>query len=562
MFQFIRRHQAIGLIFIGIVIISFVVFFSPNQPMGGGPAMPAGSLGSVYGQPVEPEEYRAALDEVLIGHLLREGNWPDIGGRRWNQDQEVLNRLFMQEEARRLGIKVTDEVAARWIAQLPIFKDETTGAFSRPAYDRLLEFLQRERGLTRTDFERFMRNEVAAQHLVQLGGLSGSLVPPREAEARYRAAHQQHTVLLVTFASSNYVDQVDLSDDSVARHYTNNLAGYRIPERRQVRYVRFELTNHIAEADAQLATNQNLGPVLDAEIARRGPQAMMDAQGQPLSPEAAREKLREEIRRPLLLSLARRQANAFANELYQLPPSVDSLNQLAETSGLEVRTSTPFPATMPPFELGVPATFARQAFSLEPSQPFATPFAGEQAVIVYALDRDLPSEIRPLELVRDSVIASLKRTESRNLAAAAGRQFATQAKAALAEGQSFAEAASTAGWGDQLITLAALGRTTPPPPEIEGKIQVSEIVRVADALRPGEVGDFTPTMDGGFVLFLQETTPPPAEELAREIPDFLKQTRNFGRFLSFTEWERQRMVAAEVRVPGGETTMENAPVAQ
>src|SRR5262245_52368204 len=111
MFQFIRRHQAIGLIFIGIVIVSFVIFFSPNQAERMG-RIRAGALGTIQGRPVERDEYLMAAREARLAHMLREGSWPDRSGRNWQESREAINRLFLLHEARRLGISVTDEVAA------------------------------------------------------------------------------------------------------------------------------------------------------------------------------------------------------------------------------------------------------------------------------------------------------------------------------------------------------------------------------------------------------------------------------------------------------------------
>lgn len=169
MFQFIRRHQAIGLIFIGIVIVSFVIFFSPNQSGRMG-RLPAGALGSIHGRPIERDEYLMAAREARLAHMLREGSWPDRSGRGWQESREAVNRLFLLEEARRLGIGVTDEVAAARIVELPFLRDERTRTFQRAAYDQFLSVIRNEAGMTRPDFEQFMRHEVALQHLVQLGG--------------------------------------------------------------------------------------------------------------------------------------------------------------------------------------------------------------------------------------------------------------------------------------------------------------------------------------------------------------------------------------------------------
>lgn len=173
MFHFFRKHQALALIFIGIVIVSFVIFFSPNQKMGRGGMMDGGALGTINGRLVERGEYFEALREAELGHRLRTGEWPSRGSRDWDETRDVIQRLTLLDAAERLGVRVTDEVAAARIVELPFLQDEKTGVFSRAAYDQLLAFIQ-QHGLTRVDFERFMRHEVAINHLVQLSGMSGA----------------------------------------------------------------------------------------------------------------------------------------------------------------------------------------------------------------------------------------------------------------------------------------------------------------------------------------------------------------------------------------------------
>lgn len=548
MFQFIRRHQAIGLVFIGIVIVSFVIFFSPNQ--GGHTGVPRGALGTINGRPIERGEYLSAVKESRLSHMLREGNWPGRGNRAWDEQREVIDRLFLLDQAAQLGVQVTDEVAAARILELPFLRDERTGTFNRAAYDQFLELILREEGITRSDFEQFMRHEVALQHLVQLGGLSGTLVPPQEAESRYREANDQFGARLVVFSATNYLAQVNLDPANVAQYYSNRLAEYRIPERVQVRYVKFAATNFLNEADQLLVSNTNLLQGLDAEYERRGPDSFRDAQGNPLSADAAKAEIREDFRQRLALDAARKKANEFANRLYQRDAKVESLTELAAESGLEALVSMPFDQFRPPADLRVPSTFNRAAFALSVDEPFATPVVGEDGVFVYAFERRVPSEIQPLEIVRERVIESLKRTESRSLAEAAGRQFATSVSNALAQGKSFDETVTEAGLQTVAITNFSRG-TTMLPGGLSPRITVSELLRVAEETQVGKPGGFTPAADGGFVLLLESRSPVPDEEVKREAPEFLKQLRQFGRFSAFMEWQRKRLASSDVRMPGG-----------
>lgn len=558
MFHFFRKHQALALIFIGVVIVSFVIFFSPNQRMGNGPGGVGGALGTVKGRPVGRDEYVTTLKEARLAHMLRTGSWPGRGGRDWDEAREVIQRLVLLEEARGLGVQVTDEVAAARIVDLPFLKDDKTGAFNRASYDEFLAIVQREEGMLRADFEQFMRHEVAIQHLVQLGGMSGSLVPPREAEEQYRQGNGQYAGQLVVFSSTNQAARVDLSPARVSQYFSNRLAEYRIPERVQVRYAKFAATNFLAEAEAQVNSNTNLAPLLDAEYQRRGPDSFRGPDGKPRTPEEAKADLKAQFLRSVALEAARKKANEFANKLYQMEGSVESLSKLAADSGMQAQTSVPFDQFRPPFDMRVPQTFNRAAFALSAEEPFATPVVGDDGVYVYAFERRIPSEIPPFETVKERVTESYKRTEARSLAEAAGRAFSETAAQSLAQGKTFAEAAAAAGL--KTIVLTNFSRATSGLSELGPRLTVSELLQVAEEVEPGKVGPFTAAADGGFVLWVESRKEAPDDQLKQELPAFLTQLRQMGRFSSFMEWEKHRIALAQF--PGFRTEgATNAPAA-
>jgi len=57
---------------------------------------------------------------------------------------------------------------------------------------------------------------------------------------------------IVFFSASNYVSQVAVTPGTVTEFYTNYLAQYRLPDRVQVSYVEFNVSNYFAAAEQTL----------------------------------------------------------------------------------------------------------------------------------------------------------------------------------------------------------------------------------------------------------------------------------------------------------------------
>src|SRR5690606_30863284 len=156
------------------------------------------------------------------------------------------------------------------------------------------------------------------------------------------------------------------------------------------------------------------------------------------------------------------------------------------------------------------------------------------------------------------MVESLRRTQSRSLAEAAGRDFASSVTNAIAEGKSFEAAAAEANYS--VITVTNVSRTTTSLPEIGPRLSVFDILRAASDLEPGQTSPFISAVDGGFVLHLTASDPIPEEIVASELPQFLQQARQVGRISSFMEWQRRRFAEAEVRGSARSATTNAAPI--
>ena len=124
--------------------------------------------------------------------------------------------------------------------------------------------------------------------------MAGALVTPQEAADVYQREHQELSAQIVFFSASNYLSQVIATPDAVAQFYTNYLAAYRLPDRVQVNYVAFDVTNFLAQSKAEWAKT-NFEEIVNEVYDQNGAQNFPDAK----TPDDAKAKIRDAlIRQP------------------------------------------------------------------------------------------------------------------------------------------------------------------------------------------------------------------------------------------------------------------------
>ncbi len=537
------------------MIVSFVVYFNPSSKLSRG--LPSGSadstVGSIYGRPVHRNEYANVYREAELRYLFSNGQWSntDETARQLHLvEHEARNRMLLLEKVRQSDIKVNDDAVAAWIREA--FKDRDGKAFQIEIYRRFQDQLPAH-GLTDDDFKRFVRHEVAIQHLVNLAGLPGRLVTPQEAETEFRKEREQFETEVVTFESSNYLAQVKVDLAAVAAYYTNQASVYRLPARMQVSYVAFESSNYLAQADVRINQETNLSAKIDQVYAQRGPNSFIDTNGQVLPAAEAKEKMKREARDGFALTEARRQAIAFATELLEMQPrNATNVEKLAATKGLSAKITEPFSEFEEPKDLKVPDNFSRIAFSLTPEEPFSEqPIVGDNAVYVIGFKKRIPDEQPTLESIRARVTEDFRRTQAQSLARVAGMGFQnTATNATAAGGKTFEQAANEAKLS--VTKLPPFSSITRSLPEFELKGDFSSLKNAVQALTPGQISPFISTRDGGFVAFLRARTPVPESIVQSEFSGYLAGLRRTKQSEAFSDWFRHEMDLARVQLPGDE----------
>ena len=528
----IRKHSKwLWIVIIAVTIITFVFWMNPGSRTGGGGATE--NLGSIDGQQVAMNDYLAVRDEVYIFYWLRYNQWPDRDPNYSQADmqREIYVRLMLIQQGKKLGIHISDDDVATTAKEI-LGSPALTRAFGvngqSVPLDAFVKYVLQQKGLTAVDFEHFVRHDLVIDQLRQAVGLVGELIPPQELMAVYQHEYQERSAQIVFFSESNYLASIPITTAAVDQFYTNYLAQYRLPDRVSVSYVAFSVTNFTAEAEHSLT---NLNAQVENIYSRYGTNAVPDAK----SPEDAKAKLRELLIRQQALADARQKADDFANTVFNMEPvRPENLATVAKQKGLIVQTTAPFSKEFGPKEFASPPDFTKAAFGLSTDDPLAEPIVGEDAVYVIALGKQFPSEIPPLNQIRNQVMQDYRLHEAVSAAQATGTNFALKVQLGMAAGKSFSAVCSAAGLHAETLPPFSLG--TQDLPELGDLASLNDVKTVTFRTQVGHASEFAPTDDGGFIVYVKSELPLDANAINANLPRFAAAFRQQRQTAAFVNW--------------------------
>ena len=534
MFGTIRKHQTwLWAIIITLTIISFVIFFSPYSKLDDSRAGRI-NLGSINGERISEEEYINARNEVYLRAFFTTGNWPDEEAKKQGGEieRETYQWLLLIQKQKQLGIHISVEVVAQ--AAKGMMSQFQRAGINSP--EMFIQQVLRPRGFALDDLERFVRHYLGVQELIATVGLGGKLVTPQEIRGLFKREHEELATEAVFFSASNYLAGVTAPADAVMQFYTNRLATYRIPDRVQVSYVSFALTNFAVEANQELARMTNLDLQIDEAYRQGGTNFLREARAQSL--EDAKVKIRDARRKEFQLQGARKKAAEFATPLFDMDPMrAENLDKLAKEKGLTVKVTAPFDLRDGPRDLEVAQDFAQKAFARTPDDPFAGPIIGLDAVYVIALNKKIPSEIPPLDQIRAQVVQDYRYSQALNLARKAGMDFYQTLTNGLAQGKTPAAICAEAKL--KLVDLPPFSLSTRELPQVEEHLPLNQFKQITFSTPPGKASPFQMTTEGGLVVFVKAKLPLDEAKMNSILPAFANAVRQSRQNEAFNDWFRK-----------------------
>jgi peptidyl-prolyl cis-trans isomerase D len=233
MLDFLRKRKRNWIIvfFLGVIIVTFALFYGGTN-LG---EQRAGDVADVNGEPISQREFALYYEREVQRYrdLLKGSLTPEMAKAlniKGNLIEQLIQKKLVLQEARSLGLTVSDDDLAQHLGRVPEF--QTGGRFSK---DRYLQVLQTNR-LMPAQFEEEQRDQLTIQRLYTVI-LDAVHVTDEEVRERYRIEQEKINLHYVKLPVSAFVPQVKLTDEDIKTYYERNKETLKEPLRVQVDYL-------------------------------------------------------------------------------------------------------------------------------------------------------------------------------------------------------------------------------------------------------------------------------------------------------------------------------------
>ncbi len=479
-------------IVIGIFVLFVFVDFGGFLPGSSAPQSMAARVGSETVTVAEFQtQYRQT--EERMRQLYGEQFSPDLA-RQMRLPVRVLddlvNRKIMLEEARRLGLTVSDGELRDAILEVPVFKDDKGRFVGEATYAEILKANSR----TKDRFEGEMRDELLLGKL-QKALLSNIYVSDQEVERSYRDQTERAKIRYLQLPRNRYLQGEQIPQAEIRASFEANKEKYRLPEQREVAYV-------LVEAAKMLDAVK----VDEAEIRR-----YFDEHKAEFSQE-------EQVRaRHILVMVNDQKTGAEAKaQIDAAKRRIEGGEDFAKVAG-EVSEDTASKAQGGDLGLfgrnRMVKEFEDAAFGAQPGQ-LVGPVKSQFGYHILQVQEKRAGGTRPYEEAKLQIQARLSGERVRTASEQKAQQVATQLKA---ENPKNPEAVEAFAKKDPTLSFAKSGRFGQQDP-VPGLGLTPQLNAAAFGLEKGKISDPVQVPRGWAVLFLQEVHPSRLPELSEVEP--------------------------------------------
>lgn len=507
MINILRKNQKGLWIVIALLCIPFVFYFS-NSKMG-----PLGNneFGKIYGHAIPNVEFQRSARLFNLARDLGMYTFLQdmVAGATTQNDAYVeftWNRLILQHEAERLGIRPTTEQIVPVVKALQPFRG--ANGFDKDKYNEFTQNTLPGLGFNEAQIEELAADQLSLQRIKDLIG-TGVQIPEAEGKENYERAYGKLNVTVVRLRSEDLAKEIKISDDDVAKYFEAHKAELNTEEKRKVSFVNFALTEE-------------------------------------------QKKLAGKERVEVLQKLAD-QANDFNQALLEKGAEFE---KAAAKFQLPIQTTGEFTKSAPDPLLKANAQLATAAFQITPQEPNSDALQGADGFYVLHLSDSQPAKPLTIEEAKPKIVEALKAGRMRELVATKGAEAAQKIREATKSGAPVDSAIQQAGFTAEKIPPFALMDAPAPKPEPDKPAPPEtpdlQVIKGAVAeMNPGDVSEVIPTEKGGLVAVLEKREPP--EMAAYEAGKMMFNARYLSgkRGVAFYEWLRERRREAGVSATTG-----------
>jgi len=246
MLDFLRKRKRSWTIFLIVGVISFVfILYFGSSGLVEDPTL--GPVATVNGETISSRELETLVARALQANRSRRRL--DELNLRITLLQDLIQSRLLLQEARRLGLEVTDEELTGAIAQNPVF--QTNGLFDEPLYRRIL----RANRVAPGQYEKERKKQLLIEKLLDI---TRDSVHVSEAEVReqYRLEREKINLNFIRLARKDHVQETTVSAEELKAYYEQNQEELKEPLKVRVEYVayphaRFSSKIEVSEKDIE-----------------------------------------------------------------------------------------------------------------------------------------------------------------------------------------------------------------------------------------------------------------------------------------------------------------------
>ncbi len=497
------------MIVIAILAIPFIFYFVQRPDYG---AMRSDKFARMYDRNVSMLEAQQMVRLLTLAQALGMTDFVQTltagAGSNPNQTavQFVVNLLVLRHEAARLGIRPDATEIAGVVRTLPAFQSDA--GFDMKKFTEFAPNWLTPMGLSEEHIEQLVRDQLSLNQIKQLLA-TGITVPKGELDENFERGHDTLFVTVIRFQSADLGNDIKVSDEDVQKHYDAHKAELKTDEKRKVEFVRLALTDE-------------------------------------------EKKLTGKERIDALQKLSDR-ATDFTQAL--LEKGAD-FKQAAAKFQLPIHETGEFTKAEPDPQLKVDAQLGAATFKLSPQEPNSDPIQVSDGF--YILHLAGITETRPLTLeeAKPKIVETIKKSKARELMSTKGAEVVQQLREAKQAGQPLEAAIQkTGGKAEKIAPFSIIEEEKPESQEKEPKKnEPSDLPLIKQAvafLNPGEVGDFFPAGENGFVAILEKREPLGDATASEKKAAYEKRLLDNKRRIVLMEWLRDRGQAAGLQFTKG-----------
>lgn len=545
MIENIRKFRILIIIGLAAVALGLVIGIKDDVMRGGAGGQPILRIdGRTYGDKEFNRLGSGALE--LISGLAGSGDFgmyqyvialsSGTMGSDAGREQFFVNRILLRKAAREFGIHPSDEDIAKQIRSMRAFAGQDK-QFDEQAYRRFVDRGIGRLGLTENDFRELISDYLAYQKIMDVIG--AGLTDNRDATLTNVALDSQLiSGSLASLSIDAFEESVQPKEEELKDYWETLRDAFTTEELRKFSYI-------IVTPEMPAEVEEEKESIADATATDEQKKAKEEAKAKKAA-ELATAKRAAQIKIDKLV-------DDFSFQLEEQAGKGFLELAKSEKFGWEVKTSDLFPLSSPPKDLDVSLRSSSQGgkavnelFLITPtddelskiSQPIAI---GENQWLVARLEEVVKPREKTYEEAKDE--ARLQYVKSK--AAEAMKKKAEEAveaiRKAIAEGKSFADAATEAGL-ENVKSVEKVASTHQPDPATEP----SNLFEAGRYVTPGQMADVIIQDDRAFVYFVKSREVVKDPDPETMINNQIRNGASTNLYTAFTDWLTNRQDLANV----------------